>query len=108
MEAASAWVAAGRSTGRDETDDDLAAWRAPDEIRDRAREDAPGGFPVIEDNWATVAAWMAVQTQFTRTGFRYEGIEAGLRMAAIDCTPQLFENLRIMEAAALEALSETQ
>jgi hypothetical protein len=66
------------------------------------------GFPVLAENWDAVLAWLTVQTQFSRTGFRYEGLEAGLRMAGVECTPGLFAQLQTMEVAALEALGETQ
>ena len=38
-------------------------------------------------------------------GLNYPGLEASLRMAGIVCTPALFEDLRLMEAAALPVLA---
>ncbi|MEJ1497540.1 MAG: hypothetical protein RPU13_13845 [Candidatus Sedimenticola sp. (ex Thyasira tokunagai)] len=86
-------------------DEDLAAWQAPEGIREQAAA-VDDVFPVLETNLNIVNAWMAVQTQFTRAGFRYEGMEAGLRMAAIESPPELFAGLQVMEAAAIKALNE--
>lgn len=53
-------------------------------------------------------AFLTVQSQFRRQGFRYEGVESGLRLAAIECTPELFAKLRIMERAVLGYLAERE
>ncbi|TVO70909.1 hypothetical protein FHP88_15760 [Sedimenticola selenatireducens] len=81
-------------------DADLAAMNAPDEIRQKVQVSSDD-FYVLEENWTAVMAWLTVQTQMTRTGFRYEGMEAGLRMATIESTPEIFSKLQVMEGAVL-------
>lgn len=85
-------------------DADLAAMNAPAAIRQSAKA-KPDNFYVLEENWPAVLAWLTVQTQMTRTGFRYEGMEAGLRMANIELTPEIFSKLQVMEGAVLEVLN---
>ena len=63
-------------------------------------------FGVYEDNGEIVAAFLTVQSQFRRGGFRYEGVRAGLRMAGIPCSEELFRGLRTMELAVLSYLGE--
>lgn len=74
---------------------------APEAIRRQAQA-RTDEFHVLEENWSAVMAWMTVQTQMTRTGFRYEGMEAGLRMANIELTPEIFSKLQVMESTVLE------
>lgn len=62
-------------------------------------------FLVEEENWRAVQAFIAVQSQF-RGSLRYEGVQAGLEMAGIHCTSELFMRLRLMEAGAMKALAE--
>lgn len=93
-----------RSAGRDELDEDLAAFGIePASVPDAPEPEACGLLP---ENVDTVSAFLAVQTQMTRSGFRYADVRAGLRLAGVRCTPELFAGLRTMEAAAVEALAE--
>jgi len=69
-------------------------------------EGGEDAFPVLEENRPVVEAFLVVQSQLTPRGFRYEGVEAGLRMAQRDCTPDVFEGLREMESAVIEYLNE--
>lgn len=51
-----------------------------------------------------------VQTQWSvgmggPTGLDYTRVRAGLRLAGVKSTPELFQQLRILERAALSALS---
>lgn len=53
---------------------------------------------------------MVVQTQWSSsmgglTGLDYVRVRHGLRMAGVRTTPELFEKLRLIEAAALEAFA---
>lgn len=66
----------------------------------------PPLFPLLPENLDTVTAWLTIETQMTPHGLRYEGVRAGLRLAHVRCTPALFQGLRVMEAAAIEAWSE--
>ncbi len=70
-----------------------------------------GGFEVWEENWPALQAFLAVQTQWLRgmsgpTGLNYAGVRAGLDMAGIEVTRELFDQLRTMEAAALEEFAK--
>jgi len=44
----------------------------------------------------------------TRTGFGYAGVEAGLRMAGLTSTPEIFSGLQIMEGAVLDWVASTR
>ncbi|MBL3601302.1 MAG: DUF1799 domain-containing protein [gamma proteobacterium endosymbiont of Lamellibrachia anaximandri] len=104
IEAAQYWAAQGKESGADESQEDLAAFGAPDEIQAQV-EALPEDFRVLPENWDTITAWLAVQTQMTKTGLRYEGVEPGLRMAGITLTPKRFEDLQLMEATVIEAFN---
>lgn len=63
------------------------------------------------ENWDTVQLFLLVQTQW-RTGpmgsvigLDYVAVDAAIRMSGITITPETFDGLRIMESAALEAMS---
>lgn len=72
--------------------------------------DAFGGpaepFALLLENVEIVNAFLTVQSQMTQRGLRYEGVRAGLAMARIRCTAELFAGLQIMEAAVVEAWAE--
>lgn len=72
----------------------------------KQHEETP--FPLLAGNVPIVEAFLAVQTQLTRAGFRYEGVESGLRMCGIDRSPAIFRGLQIMESALLEYLTESR
>jgi len=61
---------------------------------------------VEPENWPAIGAWLAVQSQFRRSGLRYEGVYCGLRMIGIRVTSDLFKRLQLIEAGALTALAE--
>jgi hypothetical protein len=72
---------------------------------------APADFEVWPDNWPAVEAFIAVQTQWATgmggaTGLDYARVRAGLAMAGIDVTPELFGQLRLLESGALEGLAK--
>ncbi len=107
---------------------DAAAWwvRGGGEF-DQAREDArvlgftaesieavhgpeEKDFHVWAENWDAWGAFMAVQTQWSTgmsgyTGLDYTRVKAGLELAGVEATPELFGKLRIIESAVLEALA---
>ena len=63
------------------------------------------------ENLPALRAFLAVQTQW-RTGplggvlgFDYQGVQAALRMMKVKDIPTMFEDLRVMERAALEVLN---
>lgn len=72
-------------------------------------------FPVWQDNWAALQAFLAVNTQWRAVagpegsiwvqGLDYAGVAAGLTGAGIAATPELWSDLRIMEAAARNQLN---
>jgi hypothetical protein len=63
---------------------------------------------VWPENWLAVEAFLVVQTQWSvgmggATGFDYTRVKAGLEMAGITVSVELFEKLRVIEHAALRA-----
>lgn len=80
----------------------------------KAPEDE-GAFEVWEENWNTVLVFLALETQWLRLagptgliwlGINYEVIETVQRLTKIP--DDVFEGLRIMEAAALKILSQSR
>lgn len=65
-------------------------------------------FAVMPENADTVHAWTLISTQMTATGLRYEGVRAGLALARVRCTAELFAGLQLMERAALEAFDQVR
>lgn len=57
-------------------------------------------------------AFFAVQTQWASggmggpSGLDYTRVRAGLHLAGIEATPELFQKLQILESAVLEALAK--
>lgn len=107
-DAAAYWVRGGHP--HDAAHDDLVALGvALDAVDDRLgrREDA---FYVWPEGWEAVQAFLAVQTQFVHgmggpTGLDYTRVHNGLAMAGIACTPELFHQLRLLEAGVLDTLN---
>nr|WP_247897229.1 DUF1799 domain-containing protein [Azospirillum argentinense] len=103
---------------------DLAAFGAPRELVDRwagratDQEDDPeaGHFRVRPDCWKAVSLFARLETQWQwvgsgmagaeRTGLRYEAIGVTAGMAGITMTTALFDDLQVMEAAALGELAK--
>jgi hypothetical protein len=94
-------------------DADLAFWGAPPEVRAAMAQAQPQG--VWPEHEEAVWAFLAVQTQWRNvvlrdgtlraTGLDYGACEAGLRMAGIEATPDLWVQVQMIEAGALEALN---
>ena len=66
-------------------------------------------------NEAALTAFLAVQTQWrvaaagmggsVSLGLDYSGADAGLRRAGLETTPELWRDLRVIEAAAVAAMN---
>ncbi|GAB0058049.1 hypothetical protein SIID45300_02389 [Candidatus Magnetaquicoccaceae bacterium FCR-1] len=70
------------------------------------------GFEVWEENFEPVNLFLLCATQWRRAGMDgipvgldYIAVDAAARMAGIVITPRLFDDVRVMEMAALEAWS---
>ena len=97
--------------------EDLQRWNAPQDVIDAYTPEEPSDFVVWAEHRKTVAAFLAICTQWRiavgmggmiRLGFDYAGVRAGLKLAGIELKPREWCWLRIMEAAALAALNEEQ
>ena len=70
----------------------------------------PGDFEVYAENWAAVLFFNRLQTQWIvggtgrRTGLNYPGVESAGRLAGVDITAEMFDQLQVMELAALEEM----
>lgn len=69
-------------------------------------------FEVFEENWRAVSMFMRLQTQWVPSfagvmGLRYQSIEFLFRIEGVADSDQreLFADLQVMEAAALELLN---
>lgn len=79
-----------------------------------AQQAQPEDFGVYRDNWEVVAAWRALETQWSYAGMT--GVRVGLNYACVTAWLDLFVQLRkrrsvmaglmVMERAALVALNE--
>lgn len=66
-------------------------------------EPAVDAFCAAATQWRWIAnGWNAPR----RIGLDYGGLRAAMEMAGIDVTPTIFGQVRVMEAAALQALAE--
>ncbi|WP_064742217.1 DUF1799 domain-containing protein [Inquilinus limosus] len=125
IEAAQRWARGkpSRAEGEPEAIKDLRRLGATEaeiaEAKRRLGLLSTGDFGVFPENWPAVCAWSAVCTQW-RTGavpgglgpgrilylgLDYAGARAGLALASIDNTPELWAGLQIMEGAAIEELN---
>jgi hypothetical protein len=84
-------------------------------ISARRGNDESDTIAVMPGNWNTVLLFLASATQWRRagmnaiaTGLDYAGVEAAARLACLQTDPATFDGLRIMEAAALNAMREKQ
>jgi len=84
------------------------------EVASGSARGAPALFDVLRDNWPTVEMFLACQTQWEIHGFsghylglRYEGLESAVNLMEVkhDDRRALFEQLRLMELAALEIIN---
>ena len=98
------WVsqALEKNKGPDESSDDLAFFN----LRPAGVPPAAPRYRVEPENWPAIGAWLAVQSQFRRSGLRYEGVYCGLRMIGIRVTSDLFKRLQLSGAGARPAVGE--
>lgn len=82
------------------------------DLPDRAEGDE-AGFEVWAENWETVCAFIAIETQWQATATFSQLIWLGLDYGAVDVIMRrrnlpdhVFEQLQIMEGAALAVFSE--
>ena len=109
-EAAAYWVRGG--DGYDQARADLRAFGASAEqiALQLGSEESPG-FEIWPGNAAVFSAFLTVQTQWASgsagpTGLDYTRVRDGLELAGIDLTPEIFTQLRLIEAGVLETLSK--
>ena len=102
-----------------ETAAELKQLGVPLEVMSAWAEDEPVAEEVAlvlpEDCRTAVRAFLRGATQWTwitpgmgrpiPIGFNYQGLEASLRMAGVACSPELFDDLQMMERAALPLLA---
>ena len=80
----------------------------------QARSRAPGSFEVFDHNWPTVMLWCATWRQWLRApdgqriGLDWTQVESAARLSHQPrrLWPDIFNGLRIMQDAALDALSK--
>lgn len=88
--------------------DDWEAWDGEVEVDDEGRPH----LLIAAELWPAVSLFLALGTQWShagmtgaRTGIRYEAIKPTAALAGIKLRPGMFEDLKIMEAAALHELA---
>jgi Phage related hypothetical protein (DUF1799) len=80
-------------------DDDLEYWGAPADYL----PEAPADFEVWPENWDVLQLFLRLQTQWHtgpsghRTGLLYSSIPVVSRVLGIKTTPDLFDDLQLME-----------
>lgn len=79
---------------------------ATEESIKEAHGDEEKDFLIWPENWEAVRAFLSVSSQWSvgvngPTGLDYSRVRAGLEMAGIEVTPDLFGKLRVLESAAL-------
>jgi hypothetical protein len=108
-EAAAYWAGGGK---HDEgAREDLKSFGADAAQIEKALGPKEEHFEIWPDNWPAWQAFVSVQTQWSTgfggpTGLDYSRVKAGLEMAGIEMTKEMFAHLRIIEAAALKAMSK--
>lgn len=88
--------------------------RAAEAMEQRKAQYRAQDFGVYRDNWRTVKAWLALETQWQHAGMA--GLRVGLNYAGMHAWLQIHErprlhrqiasDLALMERAALQALGE--
>lgn len=69
-------------------------------------------FEVDQENWDAVVLFMRSQTQWVvsamgqRTGLNYAGIETVARLYRMDLTPDLFDQVQLLELTVINELSK--
>lgn len=95
----------------------MRAMGAPEEVIEKALRSAEPQeevFDVWEENWKSVLFFLACATQWNvagmggYTGMNYPGIESVMRIRRIKDRAALFEDLQVMEFAALEVLNKKE
>ena len=81
------------------------------EIEAMLGDEQPDEYEVGPENWPAVQAFLCVQTQWSTgmggpTGLDYARMQAGLGMAGVHVTAELFEQLRLIESGALEGMAK--
>lgn len=100
----------------------MAAFGAPADVisqtLDVETDDDAGDLEIWEDNWATVEVFLSLNTQWRREipamsdrmiwhGLPYPAIESTIRMMGRwKQAADIFDGLRVMEAAALKILNK--
>lgn len=109
QDAARHWLNA-RASAPDELSQDLISFGIDPHDAD-LDDHQQNEFPVFQENWDTLNAFLRFQTQWRVgmngvTGLDYAAIQAGLRMSGQRMRPQVFEGLQAMEFAVLSAVAE--
>ena len=92
--------------GADEAGEDLAAWGASGDLRQRVAERNKERVRIWPENWETVRLFLSLDTQWryhqgVPLGLDYPAVEAVLRLSGVEDARQVFEGLQTMERAAL-------
>jgi hypothetical protein len=124
IEAAEHWARLRLGRQADPGDAAIAELRelGADALADSVEDNRPSDAFEIRggDAWGTLQLWLAGATQWRvqavplgnksvrliHFGLDYAGVEAAVRMAGLASSPDRFEELRTMEAAALRILNE--
>lgn len=94
----------------------MRIWGFPEELIEvelgAAEQDSDEPLGIWPENEAPVRLFLMSATQWRLgpmgfpTGLDYPAVEAAARLGAIGVTPEIFEDLRVMEAEALDAMGE--
>jgi hypothetical protein len=65
-----------------------------------------GAFPVWEENWPSIQAFLKVRTQWRRdggvpVGLDYTAVDVALRRARMDDADRMFEDIQLMETVII-------
>lgn len=99
----------------DEAAADMEKFGAPPELIDEMRQahEEVAEFEVLPENWPTLRAWLAVQTQWrfggmgTPVGLDYTAVDVAMRrLGMADDDGEIFAGLQVMEIAALGAVRD--
>lgn len=109
-EAAALWASGGKSDDR--AREDLASFGVDAAGIELALGPKDEPFDIWPENHAAWQAFQRVQTQWASggmggpTGLDYTRVRAGLQMAGVEVTAEIFEGLRLIEASALGAFNK--
>ena len=116
-DAAHYWATGGGAVEDDDRVSSLIEMGVPEEearafVQDSAESDELEDFDVFPENWDTVILFHRLQTQWRVAGMGgligldYVAVESVMRICKVKNREQTFDRLRVMEAAALEAMSD--